>query len=408
MLIQQNIVDFCNEHNYDIRISRNGRWIDQKCSADVLTVIADCTYNYENEYPSSSFTTSDIWHYQYTMENVEIIFKKPDVESEVAKNEYDKFFQQPMELLANAGVLTKIKKGNRNFYQVSNIDILEYIAMRERNSLFFLKIYIEKVLTDSGLISVFNDFFIFQSKIAYKNVKKAFSDFTMKYTKINGEVECNRIFTKVLNPLAFYGNSYGTELGRLSKHKITYDMLMYNRNNFRDLYSDKPKGITRKEYAESNPVEVNDAYYRYQSTKAKNYLRTFNKQFRNSITEHIEARHLEDLATNMHHIFPEAEYQEISAYIENLIALTPTQHFNYAHPNGNTQEINEQYQHLLLLSKADRIQENLTSRELEKIYDFSNFLFVLNVGFDNESILNIPDVDFPCVVNAINLHYATY
>ena len=108
----------------------------------------------------------------------------------------------------------------------------------------------------------------------------------------------------------------------------------------------------------------------------------------------------------MHHIFPEAVYPEICYYLENIIALTPTQHLNYAHPNGRTQEIDEQYQHLLLLSKADRIHENLTDVAAEKIYEFSNFLFVLNVGFDNDDVLEIADMDFCSVINAINVHYA--
>ncbi|MFI3174378.1 MAG: restriction endonuclease [Bacillota bacterium] len=405
MLTQQTIIDFCNSHNYDIRISGNGRWIDQKCAADVVTVIADCIYNYELEKPSSIFTAPDIWHYTYAVENVEVIFKKPDVESDAARNEYDKFFQQPMEMLANAGVLTKIKKGARNFYQVANQDVLEYIALREKNALFFLKTYIEKVLTDSSLTGVFHDFFHIQTKENYETMKKSFSDFTIKHTKINGELECNRIFTKVLNPLAYFQNALGTEKGRLSKHKITYDMLMYNRNNFRDIYSDKPKGVTRKEYATAHPVQTNDAYYRYQSIKAKKFLKLFNEEHRNGKTEHIEERHLLDHATHIHHIFPEADHPEICFYLENLIALTPTQHLNYAHPNGRTQEINEQYQHLLLLSKADRIHENLTSVAAEHIYDFTNFLFVLNVGFDNDDVLNISDLDFSSVVNAINLHY---
>ena len=91
--------------------------------------------------------------------------------------------------------------------------------------------------------------------------------------------------------------------------------------------------------------------------------------------------------------------------MENIIALTPTQHLNYAHPDGRTQEIDEQYQHLLLLSKADRIQENLANTAVEQIYEFSRFLFVLNVGFDND-ILDIADMDFGAVINAINVHYA--
>lgn len=406
MLTQQDIIDFCNQHNYDIRESHNGRWIDQKCAADVVTVIADCIYNYEIEHTGSIFTTPDIWHHDYAVENVESIFKKPGVESEAAKNEYDKFFQQPMEMLANAQVLKKTKRGNRNFYQVNDINILEYIALRERNALFFLKIYIEKVLADSGIYSAFEEFFATQTKESYQNVKQAFSNFTINNTKINGVVECNRIFIKVLNPLAYFKNSCGTEKGRISEQNITYDMLMYNRNNFRDIYADKPKGVTRKEYAVTHPVEVNEAYYHYQSTKAKRYLRIFNDQKRNGQTEHLEAAHMNDRAIHMHHIFPEAVYPEICYYLENIIALTPTQHLNYAHPNGHTQEVDDQYQHLLLLSKADRIYENLTDAATEKIYEFSNFLFVLNVGFDNDDVLDIADMDFGAVVNAINVHYA--
>jgi hypothetical protein len=58
-----------------------------------------------------------------------------------------------------------------------------------------------------------------------------------------------------------------------------------------------------------------------------------------------------------------------------------------------------------LLSKADRIKENLLDPDIEKVYEFANFLFVLNVGFDNDDILGIDDMDFISVVNAINMHY---
>lgn len=406
MITQQSIVDFCNQHNYDIRLSGNGRWIDQKCAADVVTVIADCIYNYAMEKPDSIFTTPDIWHDDYAVENVEAIFKKPGVENMSAKNEYDKFFQQPMEMLANAKVLKKIKKANRNFYIVNDIKILEYIALREKNALFFLKTYIEKVINDSNLKYLFDDFFKYQTKDYYDNLKKGFSDFLIKYTKINGEVECNRIFIKVLNPLAYFENACGTERGRLSQNIITYDMLMYNRNNFRDLYANKPKGLTRSEYLASNPTEINIAYYHYQSVKAKRFLKLFNDQNRNGITEHIEKRHLYDKATHIHHIFSESNYPEICFYLENLIALTPTQHLNYAHPNGRTQDTNEQYQYLLLLSKTQIIKENLTNDLVEQIYDFSNLLTVLQVGFDDENYSKINDMDFITVMNYINTQYS--
>lgn len=405
MLTQDDIVAFCNTKNYDVRTSGNGRWIDQKCTSDVLCIVADCILNYANDNPDKEFNTPDVWHSQYTVDNVQAIFKKPDVRSDAAKNEFDKFFQQPMELLAYAGVLDKRKQGKRNFYQISNNNILEYLALREKNALLFLKVYIEKVLSDSGLFDIFEEFFRFQDDKTFKTIKELFSDFTITHTKINGKTECRRIFAKVLNPLAFFRNSLGTERGHLSNHAITMDMLMYNRNNFRDVYADKPKGVTRQEYAKEHPVEVNDAYYKYQSTKAKRFLRLFNDLHRDCKSEHLEDRHMEDFATNIHHIFPESEFREISAYLENLIAITPTQHFNYAHPNNNTSEIDEQYQHLLLLSKADRIHENLISSQQEHIYEFNNLLFVLKVGFENDTILGIPEMDFGSVVAAINLHY---
>lgn len=407
MLTQENIMAFLAQRNYDLRVSGNGRWIDQKCAADVITVVADCILNYGMAHAGEIFTTPDVWHYDYTVENVEAIFRKPGVERIEAKNEYDKFFQQPMEMLAYAGVLRKEKRGSRNFYAIADADVLEYIALRERNALVFLKIYIERVLRDSGIYSLFENFFDLQTTESYSEMKEGFSNFIIRYTKINGRVECNRIFIKVLNPLAYFNHTCGTERGRMSEQPITYDMLMYNRNNFRDVYSNKPKGITRKEYAAAHPAVVNDAYYHYQSAKAKRFLRLFNEQTRGGKSEHLDGIHINDRAVHMHHIFPEADYPEICFYLENIIALTPTQHLSYAHPNGKTTEIDNTYQHLLLLSKADRIRENLNSVTVEHIYEFSNLLYVLNVGFDDDDVLEIADMDFASVVNAINVHYAT-
>ena len=106
MLTCKDITDFINQNTYDIRITKNGRWIDQKCAADVLTVIADCIYNYHLSNPdSATFTTANIWYSDYAKNNVVEIFKKPDVDSELAQNEYDKFFQQPMDLLAASNIL---------------------------------------------------------------------------------------------------------------------------------------------------------------------------------------------------------------------------------------------------------------------------------------------------------------
>ena len=308
-------------------------------------------------------------------------------------------------MLANAGVLQKEKRGRMNYYKVASSQVLEYIALRERNALVFLKTYIKKALTDSGIYYLFENFLDRQDKDSYNEMKDGFTNFIISHTKINGAVECHRIFIKVINPLAYFRHCCGTEHGTMSKDVITYDMLMYNRNNFRDIYANKPKGVTRKEYAATHHVDFNEAYYHYQSAKAKRFLRMFNDQNRGGITEHLDGVHINDPAVHMHHIFPESTYPEICYFIENIIALTPTQHLSYAHPNGNTAEIDEQYQHLLLLSKTARIRENISSYSEDTVYDFTNLLLVLNVGFEDDDVLTIDDGDFAGVINAINVHY---
>jgi hypothetical protein len=402
----EEIQSFLEARNYDIRVSGNARWIDQKCAADVVTVVADCILQYAADNPSQSFTTKDVWHANYTIENVESIFKKPGVADKKAKNEYDKFFQQPMEMFAYAGVLSRQKIGARNVYKVLNPDLLSYISLRERNALTFLQLYIKKVLSDSGMYPAFEKFFQLQTKAAYDELKSKFEKFLIDHTKINNYVECRRIFIKIINPLAYLLNSKGTEKGRISRHKITYDMLMYNRDNFRDLTLNKPKDLTRKEYAETLNLEPSAGLAAYMSQKAKRVVRQFNDKYRNGLTEVLEPNHLKDQAVHIHHIFPESQYLELCSYYENLIALTPTQHLSYAHPNGHTQKINEQYQHICLLAKADSIEETLADPARDQIYDFVRFIYVLRVGLDDERFAEIEEGDFDGLVTTINLAYS--
>jgi hypothetical protein len=198
----------------------------------------------------------------------------------------------------------------------------------------------------------------------------------------------------------------GTKKGRISKNKITYDMLMYNRDNFRDIYADKPKELTRGQYAEQIGYKPSSGLNSYMSQKAKRLVRYFNDTFRSGQTEVFDERHNADLAVNIHHIFPEAEFPTICAFYENLIALTPTQHFSYAHPQGNTGRIDVQYQHICLIAKARVIKETLEDLTREQIYEFSRFMHVCFVGLDNEVFTQVADLDFSGAVTAINLAYA--
>ena len=403
MLNEQAIHAFLEKYDFDVRKSQNGRWFDQKCTPDVISIVADCVFNYVMEKGKNiQFNSPEIWRHKYTEENVRDIFNKPSTGEAMAKNEYDKFFAQPLEMLAYSNVLTKIKRGNRNFYIVNNLAILEFIALRERNALLFIKIYIEKVLRASGIWPYFESFLYSQSKETYASLKDNYEFFIIQNTKINGKTEVRRIFTKVINPLAYYSRSLGSIKGRISKNTITYMDLMYNRENFRDLNADKPKGMTRKDWHEIHGLKINEKYYKYQSNKAKNFLKRFNDQYRNGLSE-VDDELSAGYATQIHHIFPEHEFPEIAYYLENLIALTPSQHFIKAHPRNNTQRVCKIYQELLLKSKAGSIEENIYDNAVDTIYSFGQFMEVISTGF--ESDYEIEENDFATVMSVINEYY---
>lgn len=396
---------FLDEHDYDIRKTRNGRWIDQKCTIDVVCLVSDCIVEYTSNRPDKTFTVNDIWYSDYTVENVQQIFSKPDP-TQKASNEYDKYFGQPIKLLDAAGIIHGEKNGHGYTYTIINQELLEYISFRERNSFNFLCLYIEKVLKDSGLYRAFEYFFRMQDKASFKELKDAYTSFTIANTPINGATECGRIFTKVLNPLACKYRKCGTERGHLSKDIITQDMIMYNQRNWRDILSEKPKEMTRVDYEITLPRPDDDYMTSYRINRAKRNLRRFNDTYRDGKTELFDERHIMDPATQMHHIFPAGDYPEIADYLENLIALTPTQHFTYAHPNNNTQYIDRAYQYLCLIAKTGMIRENLLENKGEPIiYDFYLYQTVLNTGLSTDEFFEIQEMDFAGVLNRIEKYY---
>lgn len=397
----QYIDNFLNKTDYDIRKTHNGRWIDQKCTSDVLSFIADCILEFTKRNGiNKGFTTNDIWFLDYSINNAVDAFNKPRPDSTAARNEYDKFFGQPLKLLGYSKILIETKKNNQNYYVINDFDLLEYLSLREINALTFIQKYNEKVLKDSGLYSYFDRFFKYQDKETFNDLKESFCTFTKSFTNINKDLECGRIFTKVLNPLAFKYGSRGTERGYLSKEPITLDMLMYNRDNFRDIYLGKPKNVTRHEYCLQNGIEYSEGYGKYSSEKAKRFIRIFNDSFRNGITE-VKPDQNPGPAINMHHIFPESDFPELSGYIENLIALTPNQHFIEAHPMGNTHIVDKNYQIICLLTKAEMIYNNIKTSD-NKIYDLRKFLYVLKVGFDNEVFMHFNLNSYNDLLRTIN------
>ena len=83
-----------------------------------------------------------------------------------------------------------------------------------------------------------------------------------------------------------------------------------------------------------------------------------------------------------HHIFMESEFPQIADLPENIIILTPNQHYYRAHPNNKTSVIDEKYQAICLMSKLDSIEIN--NRSGEGDYSLEDFIDVLNTGFETE------------------------
>ncbi|OCG17477.1 restriction endonuclease [Gilliamella sp. wkB292] len=399
------IQNFLSKNNYDVRLSGNARWIDQKCTYDVVQIIADCILEYTQSSTSTSFTVKDIWDSNYAQENVQTIFSKPDP-SQKSRNEYDKYFGQPIKLLAYSQILIETKVNTRYIYKINNLELLQHIALRPLNTLNFLTHYIEKVLKDSGLDASFKNFLKEQNKESYQQVKETFTSFTKKNTPINGNTECGRIFTKVINPLAFKYKKCGTERGHISKSLITLQDLTYNRLNWRDKLSGKSKQISRQEH-QSLEQQQSKNYHEYLVQKAKKDVRKFNNLYRNGKSEVYQLG--EDiLASQIHHIFTKSDFPEIADYHENLIAITPNQHFGMAHPENKTTYIDKNFQYICLIAKCSSIMENLTHSTGMKIYDFNDYCYVLNVGFKTDKFNDIPTLDFESIIRQIDFLCSDY
>ena len=364
---------YFNNFNFDIRKTKNARFLDQKVTPDVLSIVADCILNYIDNHDVIEFTSTDIWRDDYSNENVIDIFGKTDVHNTKAKNEYDKFFQQPLKALSYAKILTETKKGRQIYFTVQNMELLEYIAMKEKHALDFLNIYLEKVLSDSGIWHLFDSFFQKNTKENFDNLKNKYEEFIIENTPINGKTEVRRIFTKVINPLSFKRKKHGTKGGHFSKDIIGRDELMYNRKNWRDI--SKKKSETREEYEFRvfNQKGKEEAYLKYTLNKAKNIIKKIH-----GINSEIQDDFSNGEATQIHHIFMKSQYPQIASYLENLILLTATQHFTKAHPNNNTSIIDKDYQLICLLAKSESIQKYNT------IYSKEDFLYVIKIGLNYE------------------------
>ena len=377
----EEITDLLNNHDYDVRKTGDARFMDQKCTPDVVSIIADCVVNLTNNDPAISFTVRDIWDSSYFIQNVKAVFNKPDAKNQTTKSEYDKFIQQPLRLFAYAGILNINKSGRSNIYTVTAPRILEYISLKERNAFIFLYNYLIKVMTDSYMIRYFE---LFKNKHESKKLtqedflflKNRYTKFIKGNTNIQRDFEIPRIFNKIINIYSTYNNLPGSERGKLTKHEYTFSDLMYNKKNWRDL--NKGKNISRQENAVLNSETDNNdsAYDNYLVQKA---IRTIKNLY---LESEVNDQWANGEATQVHHIFPKSKFPQLSAYLENLIKLTPTQHYTKAHPSNRTDDINTDYQLTCLLAKCDSIEKSLKMGQY--YYRKESFIHVINIGLNQQ------------------------
>lgn len=375
--MREEINAYLSQFDLDIRKTRDARYVDQKCTPDIVCFMADCVINMIATKPQ--FVINDIWESQYFIQNSRVIFNKPWANDKKVYNEYNKVLSQPLKLLAYAKILNVEKIKGILTFSVLNEDLLDYISRKDRNVYNFLYCYFTKVLDDSNFSRYLDEY-----KNNYKkNLNEARNVLYDKYYKFikgntpsHSPIDIRRMFHKVLNVYAVENNIPGSS----GKFSMTYSEIMYNRKNWRDLRKDK--SITRQESLDCKIDEKQEIINTYYVQKAINLIKRIHKE--SEVHDGLE----KETATQVHHIFPKSLFPEIAHYVENLIMLTATQHFTKAHPNNDTKQICKDYQLTCLLAKADTIDKSI-QRVGEKYYSKVLFIHVCNIGLsvNIESVL---------------------
>ena len=371
-----NIDEYLNQYSdFDIRQTHDARYVDQKCTPDIVCFIADCILN--TSCATKTFTINDLWDERFFIDNCRVIFGKPSPADPSARNEYNKVLCQPLKLLAYAHVLTVSKDDRILYFSVANTEILEYISVKERNAYNFMLKFFGKVLSDSGLMRIFDEYkesCISDPKLAKTEIYAKYQRFISANTPSHSKTDVDRIFHKVFNLFA-YSNMLPVSNG---KTLDWYD-LMYNRVNWRDK-DKKQKGLTRQQAATVDREQMNrDFYIDYQVNKAIRKVRE-----RQGTISEVHDELAIGVATEVHHIFPKSEFPELASYFENLILLTSSQHRQKAHPGSNFHLIDKEYQLMCLMAKSRTVEDYINTYG-ETFYSKKSFLQVVNTGISCES-----------------------
>ena len=398
----------------DIRQTKNGRWFDQKVTPDVMAAVCGVVVAYCNDSARERFTVRNLWESEDFKESVERDFGKPSPQNPGAASEYDKFIAQPLNVLRSAQILKlESERPNKVFRINSDLsDVLHKMADSERETAEFLNAYIEEVFRQSGLLGLRDGFFARQDESAFQKLKAGYSRFIIDNTRINTEVECNRIFAKVVNIPAYFRRSKGAEMGKISRAPISLSDIRYNRINFRDAAAGKPKDIPRQQY-QGRLISCEASVLPGPSVRrVVRDVKDFHKhepEIRDRFSAvNPKASHKVD----GHHIFPQARHPLLARFRENIILLTPTQHGGHAHAgDSGFGEISQSYQHLCLQKKLESVEK--CDKDLNCVFysfsDYKKMLFMAGIidrsdgGKNGEKLV---DLTFDDVRRIMSDYYA--
>jgi hypothetical protein len=372
-----NVDAFLSKYNdFDIRERGDARFVDQKCTPDIVSFIADCILN--TRCANRAFTVKDLWQTQYFIENTRVAFHKPYANNESAQNEYNKVLCQPLKLLAYAHILNVDNTKRTLVFEVNDLEMLEYVASREHNTYNFLLKFFTKVVTDSGIMRYFDEYEEACKRCGFHSpsVKHAkallyerYNRFISANTPTKSVLDTTRMLHKVLNVFAYTRMIPGSD-----SKMLDWNDLMYNKVNWRD--KNKDKTLTREEAAALETEIINTNFFiDYQVAKA---IRNIKKQ-QGDVSE-VRDELAQGIATVVHHIFPKSEHPELATYYENLILLTSSQHYQKAHPRNNTHLVNRDYQLTCLMAKSRTIENSIS--EGDTFYKKESFVYVINNGLN--------------------------
>lgn len=353
------------------------RWMDQKVTFDNLYVVATTVALEIND--DRRFSRFEIENATYLDKAVQREYGKASTQSTNHKNEYDKFVSQQLNMLAFAGVL-KSFSGRPRLYSVQNRTLLVELTRTEQSTREFLIEYLQQTLTRWGFWPRFEEYFASgQTDADLQTLKNQFFQLLSSVTGIGTrgsakpQVESNRIFPKVLNPLAWNFGANGVEGGKVMNAIPSRMDQVYNRPNFRDIATGKPKKFSRKEF------EVQNAHRAPQRSQIERNMTAHMKAVGNYHKPEPEVfDHSRNPGVYVHHIFPKSTHPRIKDTKENLILLTAGQHFGQAHKDGNTRGVEPIFQKICLFNKLESVRSSVEKDD--GMYSYEGFANVLREG----------------------------